>query len=209
MADTITYKGIAFRRYPDAKQRTDRVYYTPNGTLRAQGVRRLHEEIWIDHNGPIPEGCHIHHKDGDPLNNAADNLEAVPVAEHMRHHHAGQCSPAKAEHLERIRPLTKEWHGSEEGLAWHREHARSTILLMQRHPHTCEHCRAEFEAVPKKSNRFCSNACKSAWRRASGVDDVDRTCAACGATFLVNRYSKKRACDGKCAWVLRRLAVRP
>lgn len=45
-----------------------------------------HRLVWEKHNGPIPEGYVIHHKDGNGLNNSIENLEMMTRAEHVRHH---------------------------------------------------------------------------------------------------------------------------
>lgn len=34
----------------------------------------MEEMIWLMHNGEIPEGFRVGHKDGDPLNNQSANL---------------------------------------------------------------------------------------------------------------------------------------
>jgi hypothetical protein len=205
MSETVEYNGVKFRRYPKAKRRADRVYFTPGIADKKRGVKRLHEEIWMAHNGPIPDGCHIHHIDGDPLNNAVENLAAVTVREHSRHHAADRLAELQA-HAAAIRPKSVAWHGSPEGRAWHSAHAERSILKAQPIEHTCEQCGKTFQTRPKRTNRFCSNNCKSQWRRLAGLDDEDRKCAACGQAFRVNRYSKKKCCDGKCAWALRRSA---
>lgn len=200
MVETVEFNGVKFRRYPNAKQRADRVYFTPNGTLRAAGMRRLHEEIWMAANGPIPEGGHIHHIDGDPSNNAVDNLEWLPVGDHLRHHHEGVCTDAQRANLERIRPLTKQWHASDEGREWHRQQATNSYAEATVQTMTCEQCGKPFESKPMHAAfaRFCSNNCKSAHRRASGVDDVDRVCVICGVTFRVSRYARTKTCSLKC-----------
>lgn len=199
MGEIVEFNGVKFRRYPDSKRRSDRVYFTPGIADKQRGTKRLHEEVWIAAYGPIPDGFHIHHRDGNSLNNALANLEAIPVAEHVRHHHAGVATPAKAAHLAKIRPLTRKWHSSPEGKEWHRQHAHNSMLAVKPTPHTCETCGNNYMAVPKPGNRFCSNACKSAWRRQAGLDDEDRHCLICGGTFTVNRYSKKRTCSRRCA----------
>jgi hypothetical protein len=84
--EVITYKGIRFRRYPDAANWPERSYYTPGIADRQKGAKRLHEEIWMDANGPIPEGAHIHHADHDPLNNDPGNLLCLTEEEHAEEH---------------------------------------------------------------------------------------------------------------------------
>lgn len=42
--------------------------------------------VWEMHNGPIPEGMGIHHKDRDKLNDDIDNLELISKADHLQEH---------------------------------------------------------------------------------------------------------------------------
>lgn len=42
--------------------------------------------IWEGHNGPIPRGKIIHHKDHDTLNDEIENLSCLTRAEHLREH---------------------------------------------------------------------------------------------------------------------------
>lgn len=47
-------------------------------------VHRIVAEAWYR---PLREGEHVHHKDGDKLNNHPDNLEILPASEHHRLHY--------------------------------------------------------------------------------------------------------------------------
>lgn len=42
--------------------------------------------VWMEHNGPIPKGYHIHHKNGNKLDDCIDNLVCLSAAEHNRLH---------------------------------------------------------------------------------------------------------------------------
>jgi hypothetical protein len=50
--------------------------------------RLLHRDVWEFHNGPIPPGYHVHHKDEDKSHNGIANLECKPGSEHSKHHAA-------------------------------------------------------------------------------------------------------------------------
>lgn len=45
-----------------------------------------YRKIYEKHHGKISKGYHIHHKDGNPLNNDINNLEAMPPEEHNKLH---------------------------------------------------------------------------------------------------------------------------
>lgn len=205
---TIQYNGVTFRRYPDSERSSDRAYYRPHVADRQRGVQSLHQEIWKDANGvdSIPEGFHVHHADHDTENNDPTNLVLIHGSEHASHH---ANDPARHEAQQRAIQAAiaaaPEWHRSEEGQQWHAEHAKEQWDKRQPDQRTCEQCGEQYETITiQKETRFCSNACKSANRRESGVDDEDRTCEACSSTFRVNRYSKSRSCSRRCAWALRR-----
>lgn len=46
----------------------------------------VHRAIWESHNGEIPTGYLVHHKNGDGLDNQLENLEMMTLAEHCRLH---------------------------------------------------------------------------------------------------------------------------
>ena len=50
-----------------------------------------HHIIWIKFHGAIPQGCVIHHKDFDRLNNNIENLELMSRGEHVRFHNNLNC----------------------------------------------------------------------------------------------------------------------
>lgn len=204
--DVVTFRGIKFRRYPDAPGLAEQRYYVPGIADRQRGIKRLHEEVWIAHHRPIPAGHHVHHRDHDHLNNDPSNLDCITDDEHRAHHTAERqasgffTTPAKLEHLERIRPLTVAWHSSPEGLAWHSENGRRAWQGREEVERVCERCGEAYRTRSAHgSEKFCSDRCRAAARRASGVDDENRTCERCTATFRVNRYSRMRFCSRSCS----------
>lgn len=64
------------------------------GGIRRAWVKIAEPNVWVlraraaweQHNGPIPKGMGIHHKDENPLNDELDNLELVTKKEHLLRH---------------------------------------------------------------------------------------------------------------------------
>lgn len=180
--------------------RDDKSGYYLNSNL----IIRAHRFVWEKHNGPIPDGMHIHHKDENKGNNDISNLEMMPAAEHLSMHQIKRVSDPEYkarmdQNLDNIRDLTKEWHGSEEGLDWHKQHGHNVWNAREATQFVCEQCDKEFENKTINQNKFCSNACKSAWRRNSGLDNVEKACPNCGTTFISNKYLKVVTCSRACA----------
>lgn len=192
--------GHRWRRYPESENRSDREYFVR--TNPSGGRYYLHREVWKLHNGPIPRKHHIHHKDGNCQNNDISNLECLTPKEHMEHHPTEWNG--MREHLASIRPLTKEWHASEEGIAKHREIGALAYKNFEPVDKQCEHCGKSFQTKKLGHlDKYCSNPCKSAARRASGVDNVECVCGFCGSVFAANKYSVPKTCSRACANRLR------
>ncbi len=190
---SVTYKGVVYKRYPDAKAWSDRAYYKA-------GKQRLHRVVWVEHNGAIPKGYHVHHRNHDRGDNRVENLELMRGSDHNRHHssrpeHIARIMP----HLAKARAAAAKWHGSPEGIAWHRDHAKKLRFGKRRASKRCAHCGDRFEGSDRKFNVYCSLNCRVAARRKRGTDDVQRTCLHCGSQFMVNRYWKNVFCSRRCA----------
>ncbi|TWW10239.1 hypothetical protein LABALGLTS371_15270 [Dellaglioa algida] len=189
----VHFNGLKFTR-------DDKNGYYLNSTKR----KRLHRYVWEYYNGRIPEGCHIHHLDHDKSNNDITNLQLMKHGEHATLHGLERAKLQRKEIIrnlnENARPAAIEWHKSDEGRKWHKKHYESTKeKLHQIKKFECEDCGEEFEAQDTGVNRFCSNKCKSKWRRKSGLDDVIRECVYCGEEFKVNKYRKTKTCSRSCA----------
>lgn len=212
-SETIIYRGIKFRRYPDSNNESHRRYFVPGIHDKQNGVDYLHREIWRDHHdrAEIPDGYHVHHINHDYSDNRPENLMLVDGREHVTYHarldyQDPEYRRRALDNLDRIRPLTKQWHASDEGREWHSKHwAGSLGKAFVERTGMCEFCGDEYTTSNShKRDRFCSNKCKAAWRRASGVDDEQRTCAYCGKEFTCNKYSKVKTCSRACGGLIRR-----
>lgn len=201
---TAYFDGYKFRR--DAKTG----YYLANKPTYCGRRERLHCYVWRHYNGPIPEGFHIHHRDENKYHNDICNLACVPVSEHTSYHSRKYLSghlEESRQRMEEIRPLASTWHRSSEGRAWHRKHASEVIDAMQEKEFVCQHCGKTYKSLPVGLHKFCSNNCKAAARRKSGVDDETRVCDVCGKEFTANKYSTKKYCSRQCTAIVRRSKI--
>lgn len=184
--------------------RDEKTGYYLNSTLRM----RIHRYVWEYYNGKIPDGYHVHHIDGDKSNNNISNLTILPRSSHLKLHMSNMSEERKAalrENLDtKARPKASEWHGSKEGRAWHEKHYEEMKdKLHAKKTFKCEMCGKDFEGTDNGRNRFCSNRCKSAWRRKAGLDDIEKTCPICGRKFACNKYRKQDTCSRHCAMIHR------
>lgn len=180
----------------------ERYYLHKGERYYKKGDRFLHHDVWKHYHGEIPKGMEIHHVDGDVKNNSIENLVCLTREEHNAIHHdevvARMSSEKQIKHLAAIREDAKAWHASEEGRRWHSEHGKKISGLRVERRFVCEQCGKEFASKQARA-RFCSNTCKSKWRRDSGLDNEVRVCAECGAEFTVNKYSRARFCGYSCS----------
>jgi hypothetical protein len=194
--EVVTFQGKNYYRYPDAPRPAERRYFKHRGKL-------LHREIWVYHNGPIPQGYVIHHKDHNHLNNEPDNLVLMLSSAHHKYHGTVSPWPHSEEgqaHLEAIRDLTKAWHASPEGHEWHKQHGVEAFKKRAPIERVCKQCGTSYATLRYgEAAQFCSNNCKSAWRRDSGLDNVEKVCDYCGNTFIANKYAAAKCCSNQCA----------
>lgn len=183
------YRGRKFARYPLSP-------YNANHYFRPSKIdddrRALHQVVWEDANGPVPDGFEIHHRDKDKTNNNLANLQLVQAGRHVSEYHP--------ENMRKASEAAKQWHSSPEGQAWHSKHAKE--MRFGDSPErecVCEECGKPFHTKKAAGVRFCSNACKSRWRRKSNIDNEQRVCVICGSVFSINRYESARTCSRRCA----------
>lgn len=173
-------------------------YYLSSKKINGRRLR-LHIYVWTKSKGKIPKGYHIHHVDKNKLNNDISNLMCVTKKEHESLH-----KEDKREYDENLlrymQELAREWHKSKDGRKWHSEHAKNQWKNKKEIKYVCTNCGAEFytkRSYGKEENRFCSNKCKSAYRRKMGYDNITVKCERCGNEFVKNKYSKAKMCE-KC-----------
>ena len=131
--------------------------------------KRLHRTVWEYHNGEIPQGYHIHHKDGDRSHNDIANLELINGPEHLSQHLSmDKRKDHSRETIKIARAKASEWHGSEEGKVWHSKRGKENWENRTVQTYTCSFCGNKFQTkhiYSEDSNHFCHPNCKAAYRR--------------------------------------------
>lgn len=190
------YCGYSFRKDPKTG------YFLCSKKTETGKRERLHCFVWRKANNAnsIPDGYSVHHKDGNKDNNEPDNLVLLLQSEHAELHASMLSDEQRAEMRRRVTekamPKAKAWHTSESGRAWHRAHyADIKEKLHEKAEYVCEVCGKHYVTQKMAHNRFCSNNCKSAFRRKSGVDNETRQCKRCGAEYVTNKYSYRKYCE--------------
>ena len=183
-----TFNGKTYRLY------TGETYFS-------RGRKRLHIELWKYFNGEIPRSFDIHHKDGNTFNNAIENLEIIQSKIHQKEH--GKKRAVKfpewvIDFQTKGIEAAKVWHKSKAGREWHKQHAAKINFGNITYGNKiCEVCNSDFIANTKHQ-RFCSNRCKSQYRRNNKADYITATCEYCGEQFTHSKYSKQRYCSKSC-----------
>lgn len=180
-------------------------YFLYNGErYYSKANKRLHVVVYEYYYGKVPKGYHVHHKDENRANNHPLNLELLDGSEHMSLHMQKRDKEELKKRFDYARTFANKWHGSEEGRRRHRQQAIETgfLKLQEKNiPKNCEHCGKEYLASHclASTSRFCSNVCKSKWRRDAGLDNITANCIVCGSPFIKNKYSKVQTCTRSCA----------
>jgi HNH endonuclease len=181
---------------------------------------RLHREVWIAAHGPIPDGYHVHHKNGDRTDNRPQDLELITHSEHsslhapeiLARHRAKAFANSQAARLRSIEELKKRRlkciicgstyrSGSRNPTRYCSsacvEKARSGAFAGDRH--RCEHCGKVYQAT-KRVQRYCSRRGNDAaiLARANSRMGRDIACAECGKSFQSAR-SNASFCGRECA----------
>lgn len=157
----------------------------------------LHRYKYTIEKGSIPDGWHVHHKDGNCFNNDIENLEAIDPKAHAKLH------PVSEETLKKWQEAgiaaAPVWHASKEGEEWHRQHYENIkAKIHERVDRVCSSCNKPIKTSRKNHNAFCSNNCKSAWRRKHKPDRKVVSCPTCRSEFETLKYLPNTYCSKQC-----------
>lgn len=172
------------------------------------GRNRLHVVVWTHYHGKPPKKHHVHHKDENKHNNNIDNLELKKASNHISDHMRKWVNedPGHFQALARSgQDAAAKWSKTPEGQSFRKSHADKVLskyheINMSLVKKNCVQCGSEYEVIKllEKNGKFCSNACKSAHRFKSGVDNIEDNCIVCGKGFIKNKYVGKKTCSRSC-----------
>jgi len=201
------YRGLKFTR-------DEKTGYYLNSTHHI----RMHRFVWLCEKGEIPEGYDIHHIDHDPGNNDISNLELVTKSQHRKLHYEEKTDEEKQAIIDNFnnnaRPKAIEWHKSEEGREWHKQHLQKMIAKGEwnkKEEYVCEVCGKHYTRIKRNHTHcFCSGACEQKYRRQHHLNDIGLTCEICGKKFIADKYRKPipTCCSAHCRNIKRGITLR-
>lgn len=201
--DYLVIDGIYFYKESDGNG-----YYLGNVKIPGRKRKypmRAHIYVWEKYNGKVPNGYDVHHIDHDPRNNDISNLELLPEFDHLSMHGNEHADASRENLIKRAIPAAAEWHHSKEAIPVHRDiyEQYSREIFMKPVTKVCQYCGKEYTTTYSSASRskFCSNKCRAAARRKSGVDNIAKICENCGKPFIANKYASVKYCP-ECSFAI-------
>ena len=136
----------------------------PGERYFSRGNKRLHRVVWEYHNGKIPKGYEIHHKDENTHNNNIDNLNLVHKKLHQRYTSKKRVKENPEWFIDwnkKGRDAAAEWHKTEEGIEQLKEASRISWLKKVYHKKNCEVCGKEYETPFPTRSKYCHQNCRA------------------------------------------------
>lgn len=200
LENQVIYNGYVFTK--DRK----RGYYLSAKPIYNGKRINLHRYVWIINKGDIPKGFDVHHKDANKDNNDISNLMLLPGGKHSKYHINKEMLEHYDERKNRFikfaHPEAIKWHKSSVGREWHKKHWKASIgmHINETIKKVCLVCGTEYDAPisHKEKGMYCSNKCKSKYRRDNKLDHIKKKCVVCGESFMDSKYGKRKTCSQDC-----------
>jgi hypothetical protein len=160
----IDFDGVRYYCDPQSKNRQKRSYfYCGSRQSRERGTSTYHRDLWIKNNGPVPRGFHIHHKDGNSMNNDLSNLECIDGKVHNSEHSKKMWAETPeifGDNLERARAGRFEWLKTDGAKAQFKKHGDMMRGVKIHKPIqvNCIYCGKEFTG--NVLSKYCSRQCR-------------------------------------------------
>lgn len=171
------------------------------GYYKRNIVVLLHRHVWEKHFGPIPKGYHIHHKDGNKLNNDISNLECLSASDHHK--------KTWDENYEKMCITTSRNFGNYKRSKAQRkktsENSKKYWKYKQPTKLRCTICDEIYSTKQPELSKRCRK-CQKKDHYENARED--RFCRICNAKFNCYKYSKIQTCCRSCglklAWKTKR-----
>ena len=187
----------------DKHQRFNGVTYLKDRQGHFTAGRGIHRTVWAYYNGEIPDGCEIHHLDGNKANNNVENFQCMTHNEHMKLHAKYRRIPQQ-EKTFICQYCGKEFVAKNLG---HNLYCSAKCFEKARPPRNtttkiCAWCGQPFEAPTGKKNPCCSISCgkKLAWEKRRQTQSQTKICKFCGKEFssaATNAVFCSKSCQNK------------
>lgn len=101
--------------------------------------------------------------------------------------------------MNHARIIASEWHKSDDGRAHHKKVGFVGWDKFVPIEICCDQCSRTFMSRNmNKVERFCTNACKSAWRRDQKLDHIYKKCPVCNCEYFSSKYARAKTCSRAC-----------
>lgn len=107
-------------------------------------------------------------------------------------------SQIRSQNMRLARVKAAEYWKSDEGKEKRKELAKSYIKNMKPIDGACLLCGNIFQHKGMNPKKYCSDKCKSAFRRKNKIDHIDGKCIVCCKLFSFNKYTSNLTCSRKC-----------
>jgi hypothetical protein len=121
-------------------------------------TERLHQTIWEESFGKIPEGMVIHHKNGIGHDNRIENLECMTIHDHHALHFS---SEKQLKHLHSQREKAAEAHRTPEARKRFSDQMKNMWKSKGFNKYQCTVCGVQYESRNKARPKYCSQKCRN------------------------------------------------
>lgn len=152
-------------KYPSQFYNNVEYYLYTGERYFSRGNKRMHVIVWeTESKQKVPKGYHVHHIDENSFNNNYNNLELKAANRHLSEHSKSihlNNPEWSAEFQNRGQQAAKEWHGSPEGLEWHKRHGKESWNNRAYIKLICKVCGKEYQTRKPSGSKFCHANCKA------------------------------------------------